>query len=111
MNTARLTLAFLSTSLALASQVAHADIQIGDATSASAAAGTNLPELVLMVWDPVAKVFGDEFGPEVFARITEAQIEELRFEFSTTFESPEISTDQIRTAVEAIRGRWSSDDP
>lgn len=56
MITARQTLALLSTSLALAWQGAHADVTIGDATSASAAAGTNLPELVLMVWDPVAKV-------------------------------------------------------
>ncbi|MBI3347315.1 MAG: PEP-CTERM sorting domain-containing protein [Burkholderiales bacterium] len=68
MNTARLTLAFLSTTLALASQVAHADIQIGDATSASAAAGTNLPELVLMVWDPVAKVsYSKDLGVFAYA--------------------------------------------
>lgn len=56
MNTARLTLALLATSLTMIHPSARADIRIGDATSASAAAGSNLPELLLIIWDPVAKV-------------------------------------------------------
>lgn len=35
---------------------AHADIRVGDGTAESAAAGTHLPELVLIMWDRVAKV-------------------------------------------------------
>lgn len=56
MISSRLTLALLTTSLTLALPSAHADIMVGDATAASAGAGTNLPELLLVIWDPVAKV-------------------------------------------------------
>lgn len=56
MKNARQTLALVATTLALGTQGANADIHIGDGTSASATAGTSLPELVLVIWDQTAKV-------------------------------------------------------
>ncbi len=46
----------LASALLLATSLAHADIQIGDGTAASATAGQPVPELVLIIWDRTAKV-------------------------------------------------------
>jgi hypothetical protein len=56
MTPARIAQTLIAASLVAFSATPRAGIQYGDATAESAAAGTNLPELLLVVWDPVAEV-------------------------------------------------------
>jgi len=57
-------------------------------------------------WDPVTKVFGNDFDSRTLAKATGRQISDLRAAFAQFLECEDITEAHMRLALAAVLRRW-----
>lgn len=55
------------------------------------------------------KAFGAEPSPESLAALTDAEMEQLRTACALYFECPELSVENLRTAISSTLARWPAE--